>query len=89
MNLKTKMFLRLCALPLLLWNCTDTLQISDNRLATQHEGFTLQEAKDYFKENTMQMAAVSRTVQDDGIIRLSAGEFAPDWDKAIASAKND
>ena len=83
------MFLRLCALPLLLWNCTDTLQISDNRLATQHEGFTLQEAKDYFKENTMQMAAVSRTVQDDGIIRLSAGEFAPDWDKAIASAKND
>ena len=89
MNIKTKMLLRLCALPLLLWSCTDTLQISDKRIATQHEDFSLQEAKEFFNENTMQLAVTSRSMQDDGAIRLSAGEFTPDWDNSVASAKND
>lgn len=37
----------------------------------------------------MQLAVTSRSMQDDGKIRLSAGEFTPDWDNSVASAKND
>ena len=55
----------------------------------EHENFTLQEARKFFNENTMQLAVTSRSMQDDGKIRLSAGEFTPDWDKSLASAKND
>ena len=55
----------------------------------EHENFTLQEARKFFNENTMQLAVTSRSMQDDGAIRLSAGEFTPDWDNSVASAKND
>ena len=37
----------------------------------------------------MQLAVTSRSMQNDGAIRLSAGEFTPDWDNSVASAKND
>lgn len=53
----------------------------------EHENFTLQEARKFFNENTMQLAVTSRSMQDDGKIRLSAGEFTPDWDNSVASVR--
>ena len=89
MNLKTKMLLLLCVLPLVLWSCTDTLWFTGRNMEVEHENFTLQEARKFFNENTMQLAVTSRSMLDDGKIRLSAGEFTPDWDNSVASAKND
>ena len=88
MKIRTKLLLLLCACPLVLWNCTDILWLSEEYVSVEHKNFTLHEAKEFFNENTMQLAVTSRSMQDDGAIRLSAGEFTPDWDKAVASAKN-
>lgn len=84
-----KILLLLCVLPLVLWNCTDTFWFTEGNMEVEHENFTLQEAREFFNESTMQLAVVSRSMQENGKTRLSAGEFTPDWDNSVASAKND
>ena len=73
----------------MMWNCSDALWFTEGHMSVQHEGFTLDEAREFFYENTIQLAVAPRSLQDDGKIRLSAGEFTPDWGNAVASAKKD
>ena len=89
MKIKVRMLLFSMCLSLVLWNCTDTFWFTEGNIEVEHENFTLQEAREFFNESTMRLAIVSRSMQDDGKTRLSAGEFTPDWNNSVASAKND
>lgn len=89
MKIKVRMLLFSMCLALVLWNCTDTFWFTEGNIEVEHENFTLQEAREFFNESTMRLAVVSRSMQDGGKTRLSAGEFTPDWNNSVASAKND
>ena len=89
MKNRTSIFLLLSVLSLVLWNCTDTFLFTEGNREVEHKNFTLQEAREFFNESTMRLAIVSRSMQDDRKTRLSAGEFTPDWNNSVASAKND
>ena len=78
MKIKVRMLLFSMCLALVLWNCTDTFWFTEGNREVEHENFTLQEAREFFRENTMQLAVATRSLQDDGKVRLSAGEFTPD-----------
>ena len=69
-------------------DCTD-LNLVKDRSFTEHESFTLQDARKYFTESTSRLNAMTRPLNNNMPIRLSTGNFVPDWDKAVASARKD
>lgn len=83
------MTLCLLAMLLCLWNCTDTEWI-ENKIQRQHEGFSMEEARDFFEKEIMRLSVCSRTLgTGNKTKRFSPGDFVPDWNKAVASEKGD
>ena len=55
MKIKVRILLFSMCLALVLWNCTDTFWFTEGNREVEHENFTLQEAREFFRENTMQL----------------------------------
>ena len=86
MKNKTYACVSLCffAFSLFLWSCSD-MELPGEHPPSEHQSFTLQDAKNYFRESTMNLVT-ARSTYEDKSIRLSAGDFSVNWDVAVPSS---
>lgn len=71
---------------LLVWSCVDT-DFLESKSQQENADFSLKEAKDFFEKQMEQYPLTTRSLKDAGT-RLTAGDFIPKWDKAIASSQS-
>lgn len=71
---------------LLVWSCVDT-DFLESKSQQENADFRLKEAKDFFEKQMEQYPLTARSLKDAGT-SLTAGDFIPKWDKAIASSQS-
>ena len=68
MKNKTYACVSLCffAFSLFLWSCSD-MELPGEHPPSEHQSFTLQDAKNYFRESTMNLVTARSTYEDKSI----------------------
>lgn len=89
MKKRTYIYAALCVLVIVFVtiNCTDEELIKSTPQADM-KGFTLQEAKEFFKEQMELKVTKTRVVRKQDGRSLCPDDFVPNWESAIASSQN-